>query len=80
MWFGKQPQALLEHQHQRMSSYSVLPSQKVTLLLYHTILQYLPHPKILFLLKYLSLIFLYYFFLTDIFFRLGVIPFSWAFQ
>ena len=48
--------------------------------LYHTILQYLPHPKTLFLLKYYSLIFLYYFFLTDIFLRLGVIPFSWAFQ
>ena len=48
--------------------------------LYHTILQYLPHPKTLFLLKYYSLIFFYYFFLTDIFFRPGVIPFSWAFQ
>ena len=32
--------------------------------LYHTILQYLPHPKTLFLLKYYFLIFLYYFFLT----------------
>ena len=64
MWFGKQPQALLEHQHQRMSSYSVLPYQKVTLLLYHTILQYLQHPKTLFLLKYYFLIFLYYFFPT----------------
>ena len=37
MWFGKQPQALLEHQHQRMPSYFILPSQKATLLLipYH---------------------------------------------
>ena len=37
--------------------------------LYHLILQYFPHPKTLFLLKYYSLIFLYYFFLTDSFFQ-----------
>ena len=34
--------------------------------LYHTILQFLPHPKTLFLLKYYYLIFRYYFFLSDI--------------
>ena len=32
--------------------------------LYHTILQFLPHSKTLFLLKYFYLIFLYYFFLS----------------
>ena len=37
--------------------------------LYHTILQYLPHPKTLFLLKYYFLIFLYYFFPTVTFFQ-----------
>ena len=37
--------------------------------LYHSILQYLPHPKTLFLLKYYSLIFFYYFFLTNVFFQ-----------
>ena len=34
--------------------------------LYHTILQFLPHKKTLFLLKYYYFIFLYYFFLSDI--------------
>ena len=42
--------------------YSILPFQKVTLSLYHPILQYFQHPKTLFLLKYyffnLSLLFL----------------------
>ena len=37
--------------------------------LYHSILQYLPHPKTLFLLKYYYLIFFYYFFLTNFFFQ-----------
>ena len=37
--------------------------------LYHTILQYLPHPKTLFLLKYYFLIFLYYFLPTVTFFQ-----------
>ena len=36
--------------------------------LYHTILQYLQHPKTLFLLKYYFLIFFYYFFPTVTFF------------
>ena len=48
--------------------YSILPFQKVTLSLYHPILQYLPHSKTLFLLKYYFLIILYYFFPTITFF------------
>ena len=47
--------------------------------LYHTILQYLQHPKNLFLLKYYFLIFLYYFFPTVTFFfqNLAWINFPW---
>ena len=48
--------------------YSILPFQKVTLSLYHPILQYLQHSKTLFLLKYYFLIILYYFFPTITFF------------
>ena len=43
--------------------------QKAILSLYHTILQYLQHPKTLFLLKYYFLIILYYFFPTVNFFQ-----------
>ena len=43
--------------------------QKAILSLYHTILQYLQHPKTLFLLKYYFLIILYYFFPTVTFFQ-----------
>ena len=49
--------------------YSILPFQKATLSLYHTILQYFQHSKTLFLLKYYFLIFLYYFFPTVTFFQ-----------
>ena len=48
--------------------YSILSFQKITLSLYYPILQYLQHPKTLFLLKYYFLIFLYYFFPTVTFF------------
>ena len=48
--------------------YSILPFQKVTLSLYHPILQYLQYSKTLFLLKYYFLIILYYFFPTVTFF------------
>ena len=49
--------------------YSILLFQKVTLSLYHLILQYLQHPKTLFLLKYYFLNFFYYFFPTVTFFQ-----------
>ena len=63
-FLGKKFKKLLEHQNKECYPILFYHLKKPLYYLYHIILQYLPHPKTLFLLKYYFLIFLYYFFLT----------------